>query len=77
MQKLIFDVNGMSCAACAATVEKAAKGCRGVENAEVQLLANRLVVNADDQNPKELEDAICQAVSKAGYGAFPPTKKPK
>ena len=37
-----FDITGMTCAACAARVEKAAKSVSGVDSAEVNLLANTL-----------------------------------
>ena len=38
MQKLRFDITGMSCAACSARVEKAVSGLKGVSEASVNLL---------------------------------------
>ena len=61
-----FDVKGMTCAACAARVEKAAKDVDGVEKAEVNLLLNTLSV--EDSSPATAEN-ICAAVKKAGYSA--------
>ena len=78
MSDIKFSIEGMSCAACAATVEKAAKSCAGVENAEVQLLANRLTVKTADGTDKEsVCQAVCQAVQKAGYTASLGQKKEK
>ncbi len=72
MSTIKFNVSGMSCAACAATVEKAAKSCQGVENAEVQLIANRLVIEAGDGvNEDTVTQAVCQAVTNAGYKTQP------
>ena len=78
MSTIKLNVEGMSCAACAATVEKAAKTCVGVENAEVQLLANRLTVEtADGIDEKSVCQAVCQAIQKAGYSASLGAKKEK
>lgn len=62
--KKIFDITGMTCAACAAHVEKAAKGLDGVKSAEVSLLLNRLTVEADIP-----DGDIIAAVERVGYGA--------
>lgn len=63
---LIFKVNGMTCAACSARVEKVTRQVRGVTKAEVNLLAGRLTVEADDRTDHEL---IISAIEKAGYTA--------
>ncbi|MDE6201449.1 MAG: cadmium-translocating P-type ATPase [Clostridiales bacterium] len=62
--KKIFDITGMTCAACAAHVEKAAKGLDGVKSAEVSLLLNRLTVETDIP-----DGDIIAAVERVGYGA--------
>ena len=59
-----FDVNGMSCAACSARVEKAVKEVPGVTECTVSLLTNSLSVNGSAD-----EGAIIAAVERAGYGA--------
>ena len=64
MQK--FTVTGMSCAACAARVEKAVCALDGVENCSVSLLTNSMGV----EGPVSA-DAIVAAVTAAGYGAAP------
>ncbi len=61
--KKVFDITGMTCAACAAHVEKAVKYA-GVQNAEVNLLLNRLTVDTD-----VADGEIIAAVERAGYGA--------
>lgn len=59
----IFDITGMTCAACAAHVEKAVKKL-GVTDVTVNLLTNRMTVDTD------VSDAdIIGAVKSAGYGA--------
>lgn len=58
-----FDISGMTCAACAAAVERAVKRV-GVQNAQVNLLLNRLTVDTDI-----VDEVIIGAVKKAGYGA--------
>ncbi|MBR1625056.1 MAG: cation-translocating P-type ATPase, partial [Clostridia bacterium] len=64
--KVKFDVSGMSCAACSARVEKAAKETEGVVNASVNLLTNSMEVefSGDDRSVE-----VVAAVEKAGYGA--------
>ena len=64
MKKMSFDVFGMSCAACSARVERAVSGAPGVEECQVNLLANSMTVLG---NAKE-EDVV-KAVEGAGYSA--------
>ena len=63
-----FVVTGMTCAACAAHVEKAASSVPGVENAAVNLMLGTLVC---DHGPEVDSSAIVAAVTAAGYGAAP------
>ncbi len=65
--KQTFDVTGMSCAACSARVERAAKGVPGVENVAVNLLKNSMDVVYDGD--AQTLSAVSEAVEKAGYGA--------
>lgn len=64
--KVKFNVTGMTCAACAARVEKAAGKVPGVSHAEVNLLGGTMTaeLTAEDQSQK-----IIDAVVAAGYGA--------
>ena len=68
--KIRFQVTGMTCAACSARVEKVTRQTAGVDSAEVNLLANTMVVEAKDES---VTPAIQKAVSDAGYGAIPET----
>ncbi len=72
--KVKLNVTGMTCAACSARVEKAAKNTPGVESAEVNLLSGTLQAQVDNQ---EAVACMIAAVEKAGYGAFEPGKEKK
>lgn len=61
-----FDVRGMSCAACAARVEKAVSAVSGVDACAVSLLTNSMRVEGDAD-----EALIVRAVKEAGYEASP------
>ena len=67
MQKLRFDITGMSCAACSARVEKAVSGLKGVSEASVNLLKNSMIATFDEAVLSA--DDIISAVDRAGYGA--------
>lgn len=67
--KKIFDVTGMTCAACSARVEKAAKKVEGVSSVAVNLLKNSMEVEYDG-SPETIAK-ISESIDKAGYGAFP------
>ena len=64
-----FVVTGMTCAACAAHVEKAAGAVAGVNSAAVNLMLGTLVCSYD--RDKASPQAIIAAVEAAGYGAAP------
>lgn len=72
--KVKFSVEGMSCAACSASVERVSKRVEGVTNAEVNLLAKTLVVECEKDTP-ELRQKIITAVEKAGFSAAPADQK--
>lgn len=68
MEKLVkenYPVGGMSCAACAARVEKALRACTGVANAGVNFASATASVeyNPDTCSPQKLQKAL----SDAGY----------
>lgn len=67
-----YNVNGMSCAACSARVEKAVLDVDGVTACSVNLLTNSMSVEGTAGS-----DAIIAAVENAGYGASPKTKDAK
>ena len=59
-----YSVTGMSCAACAARVEKSVSRVPGVDSCSVSLLTNSMGVEGSAS-----DEAVIQAVEKAGYGA--------
>lgn len=67
----IYDVTGMSCAACSARVERVVKKLQGVTSCSVSLLTNSMSVEGS-ANPSD----IIAAVQKAGYGASLRTPEP-
>ncbi len=64
---LSLDVSGMTCGGCAAAVESALAGLKGVQKASVSLEQKRAMVSFDTSvvTPGQ----IVQAVEKAGYKA--------
>ena len=65
MQSMILKVSGMSCAACAANVQRTVKKLNGVKEANVNFATEKLSVSFDE-NVLLLND-IALAVKKAGY----------
>ena len=59
-----YSVTGMSCAACAARIEKAVSKIQGVKSCSVSLLTNSLAVEGAASSQE-----IIEAVKSAGYGA--------
>lgn len=67
MESKTFDIEGMSCASCAQTIEKAVNQLSGVQQAIVNLATEKLVVSYDDHQVTSAE--IIKAVTDAGYQA--------
>ena len=66
-QKARIHVTGMTCATCAATIEKALAGKKGVEDARVNFASGTASVAYD---PEKVDlTSIGDAISQAGYGA--------
>ena len=58
-----WQVDGMDCAACARKVENAVKQVPGVSHVQVLFATEKLLVSADNDVSKQVEDAV----NKAGY----------
>lgn len=59
-----YHVDGMSCASCAAAVERILKKQEGIENAEVNLILNEVSITSDNK----IDVPTCdQALQKAGF----------
>lgn len=63
-----FTVEGMSCSACSAAVERAVSRLEGINSATVNLLAKTMICDYDEG--KLSADDIKKAVAKAGFEAF-------
>jgi len=68
MEAKTFDIEGMTCASCAQTVEKATAKLTGVSKATVNLATEKLNVEYDESKLSERD--IQKAVSDAGYEAL-------
>lgn len=66
MKKQNFKIEGMTCAACSARVEKVVNKLEGISSAVVNLTTERMSVEYDEQ--KLNIDDIGKAVERAGYG---------
>lgn len=67
MEKVKFDIQGMTCSSCQAHVERAVKKLEGVQNVNVNLLSNNMTL---EYNKEVLDtDKIINTVIDAGYGA--------
>ncbi|MBR9978541.1 MAG: heavy metal translocating P-type ATPase, partial [Bacteroidetes bacterium] len=65
VRTLRLPVEGMSCASCVLSVEKAIRNVPGVRTASVNLASNKAIVDiSEDADPRVLEEAV----RKAGYG---------
>lgn len=64
MEQRTFDIKGMSCAACQATVEKVVSKLEGINSCSVSLLTNSMVVTGSASN-----EEIIRAIQSAGYDA--------
>lgn len=67
MKKTTYDVTGMTCSACSAFVDKSVCKVEGVQQVNVNLLANSMQVEYDEDVTDD--GAIIKAVIDAGYGA--------
>ena len=67
MQKVKFDIQGMTCSSCSSHVEKAVNKLDGIKIVNVNLLSNNMIVEYDENQLKSEE--IIKAVIDAGYRA--------
>lgn len=65
MLKKEYDISGMTCAACAARIERVVRKVDGVKEAHVNLASERLTVEAESKS----FPLIVAAVERAGFGA--------
>ena len=72
MVEEIYIIEGMSCAACSAAVERVTRKLDGVELSDVNLTTNRMNIRYDET--KVTPDIIMAKVEKAGFGIKPYVK---
>ncbi len=70
MIKLILNIDGMHCAACASTVEKALLKTNGVESVNVNLTANNALIVFDDKAVNI--DTLIKVIANAGFKGYVP-----
>ena len=73
MTEKSFTIEGMSCASCAQTVEKATKKLPGVKEASVNLATEKMHIQYDEAILTDKD--IQEAVNQSGYKAVTDTKQ--
>ncbi|MHA2609477.1 MAG: heavy-metal-associated domain-containing protein [bacterium JZ-2024 1] len=68
-QEFTMQVEGMTCASCVASVEKALTGIPGVKSAQADLKASRVTIKYDPSvaNLENLKVQCREAIEKTGY----------
>lgn len=69
MKTEIYNIEGMSCAACSAAVERVTRKIEGVESSQVNLITNKMTIVYDEKSVTP--QRIIAAVEKAGFGISP------
>lgn len=69
MRTEVYDIEGMSCAACSSAVERVTRKLEGVESSDVNLTTNKMTITYDES--KVTPEMIMGKVEKAGFGACP------
>lgn len=67
MREEKYDISGMHCAACSASVERVTRKLPGVERSDVNLTTGILTIQYDEQQTQPQQ--IVSKVEKAGFGA--------
>ncbi len=62
--KKVFKVENLDCAHCAALIEEGVRKISGVENASLNFIAQRLSVEAEEENFPEIIKNIKKTVKK-------------
>lgn len=68
MKTEVYNIDGMSCAACSSAVERVTRKLEGVADSSVNLTTAKLTISYDEE--KVTPDQIMEKVSKAGFQAF-------
>ncbi|MBK6982382.1 MAG: cation-translocating P-type ATPase [Betaproteobacteria bacterium] len=73
-QETIFDVEGVSCAACVTRIESALARIPGVEESSVNLASRRVRIG---HSPATTREQLAAVIARAGYRAREPGRDPR
>ena len=73
MREETYDISGMHCAACSASVERVTRKLPGVERSDVNLTTEKMTIRYDET--KVTPEQIVAKVEKAGFGCTPHAEK--
>ena len=59
-----FELDEVDCANCAAKMEEAIKKIDGVNDATVNFMTQKLMLDADDERFDEILDEVCAVIAK-------------
>ncbi|MBO5321919.1 MAG: copper-translocating P-type ATPase [Clostridia bacterium] len=73
MKTSVYNISGMSCAACSASVNRVVSRLEGVVDCEVNLITGKMTVTFDEKKVSDTD--FFRVVEKAGFGITPEEKK--
>ena len=73
MKTNVYNISGMSCAACSASVNRVVSRLDGVSTCEVNLITGKMTVTFDEKKVSDTD--FFRVVEKAGFGITPEEKK--
>lgn len=62
--KSTFKIKGIDCANCAAQLENAINKVEGVKSASISFMAERMVIEYDEQNAQEIIKKVKKLIKK-------------
>ena len=62
--KSTYKIKGIDCANCAAQLENAINKVEGVQNASISFMAERMIIEYDEQNKDEILEKIKKVIKK-------------
>ena len=62
--KSTFQIKGIDCANCAAQLENAISKIEGVENVSISFMAERMVIEYNEENKEEIIKKIKKVIKK-------------
>ena len=62
--KSTYKIKGIDCANCAAQLENAINKVKGVQNASISFMAERMIIEYDEQNEEEIMKKIKKVIKR-------------